>query len=167
MSQLAIDRVLDQFGSAVLETHAKHGDETAIVSRGEIVPICTFLRDDPAVRMDMLTDLTVVDYLTWPKRRTGERYEVVYHLYSTSTRQRIRLKAPVPEDDPSIDTVTRVWKGADWFEREAWDMFGIRFVGHHDLRRILMYEEFVGHPLRKDYPKERRQPLVRRDPEPS
>jgi NADH-quinone oxidoreductase subunit C len=165
MSQHILDRLLDQFGPAVLETHARLGDETALIERSQIVEVCRFLRDDPELRLDMLMDLTAVDYLTWPSRRTRPRYEVVYHLYSTHTHTRIRLKAPVPEDDPAIDSVCPIWKGGDWFEREAWDLYGIKFIGHHDLRRILMYEEFIGHPLRKDYPKERRQPLARRDQE--
>ncbi len=95
------------------------------------------------------------------------RFQVVYHLRSTKTGKRLRLKAPVDEGDngenPEIDSVTSLWKSALWADRETWDMFGIKFRGHPDLRRILMYEEFVGHPLRKDYPKEKRQPLVRRD----
>jgi NADH-quinone oxidoreductase subunit C len=95
------------------------------------------------------------------------RFQVVYHLRSSKTGKRLRLKSPVDEgpngENPEIDSVSSLWKSAQWAERETWDMFGVRFRGHPDLRRILMYEEFVGHPLRKDYPKEKRQPLVRRD----
>jgi NADH-quinone oxidoreductase subunit C len=99
------------------------------------------------------------------------RFQVVYQLRASKTGRRVRLKAPIDEhesesgeiENPVIDSVASIWKAANWAEREVWDMFGIRFRGHPDLRRILMYEEFVGHPLRKDYPKEKRQPLVRRD----
>jgi NADH-quinone oxidoreductase subunit C len=105
----------------------------------------------------MLADLTCVDYLG-----REPRFEVVYHLHSLSRRHRLRIKAGVSESDPTIDTVTDLWATAGWLEREVWDFYGVRFSGHPDLRRILMYEEFVGHPLRKDYVVDKRQPLVRR-----
>jgi NADH-quinone oxidoreductase subunit C len=114
-----------------------------------------FLRDDPDCQFDMLTDVTAVDYL-------GEepRFEMVYHLYSVPKNKRLRIKARVAESAPEIATLCELWPSANWMEREVWDLYGIRFTGHPDLRRILLYEEFQGHPLRKDYPKERRQPLV-------
>jgi len=89
---------------------------------------------------------------------------VVLHVYSVAKKHRVRLYAGVSEAEPVIDSLVPVWPGANWFEREAWDLYGVRFTGHPDLRRILMYEEFKGHPLRKDYAKEKRQPLVRRLP---
>jgi NADH-quinone oxidoreductase subunit C len=103
----------------------------------------------------MLVDLTAVDYL-------GEkpRFELVYHLLSLEHNHRVRIKARVDEASPEIDTTVPLWAAANWMEREVWDMYGIRFRGHPDLRRILLYEEFEGHPLRKDYPKEKRQPLI-------
>jgi NADH-quinone oxidoreductase subunit C len=85
---------------------------------------------------------------------------VVYHLFSLSRKHRLRLEVPVEEADAEVDSVTTLWAGADWLEREVWDMFGIRFRGHQNLKRILMYDEFVGHPLRKDYPVNKRQPLI-------
>ena len=88
------------------------------------------------------------------------RFVVVYHLFSLPLKHRLRLEVPVEEADAEVESLTPLWAGADWFEREVWDMFGIRFRGHPDLRRILMYEEFVGHPLRKDYGVKKRQPLV-------
>jgi NADH-quinone oxidoreductase subunit C len=97
-----------------------------------------------------------VDYQ--PRR---PRFEVVYHFFSRENNWRVRIKVPLEEPDPEVDSLTSLWKNANWFEREAFDMFGIRFKGHPDLRRILMYPEFEGHPLRKDYPITRRQPLVR------
>jgi NADH-quinone oxidoreductase subunit C len=88
------------------------------------------------------------------------RFVVVYHLFSLPLKHRLRLQVPVEETDAEVDSVTSLWAGADWLEREVWDMFGIRFRGHPNLKRILMYEEFVGHPLRKDYPVNKRQPLI-------
>lgn len=90
----------------------------------------------------------------------GARFEVVYHFFSLPLKQRIRLKVPVEESSPEVDSLTPLWAAADWFEREVWDMFGLRFRGHPDLKRILMYEGFEGHPLRKDYPVNKRQPLI-------
>jgi NADH-quinone oxidoreductase subunit C len=84
----------------------------------------------------------------------------VYHVFSLHHKHRLRLEVPVEEADPEVDTVTPLWAGANWYEREVWDMFGIRFRGHPNLKRILMYKEFVGHPLRKDYPVNKRQPLI-------
>jgi NADH-quinone oxidoreductase subunit C len=150
-------RVLDEFPDDVEATHAQHGDATVRVRREAVVPVLRFLRDDPACAFEMLADLCAVDLLTLGEQ---PRFEVVYHLLSLSMGQRLRVKARVPEDDCQIDTAVEVWPGANWLEREVWDLYGIRFAGHPDLRRLLLYEEFDGHPLRKDYAKERRQPLV-------
>ncbi len=138
------------------------GDEIVLVDRARVVDVLTLLRDHDDAKMDMLTDLTVVDYLG-----QSPRFEVVYQLYSTSLRHRLRVKAGVPEDDPTIASVAHLWLAANWAEREAWDLYGVRFTGHPDLRRILMYDAFVGHPLRKDYPQNARQPLVRRPDAPA
>ena len=119
-----------------------------------------FCRDDAALRFDMLMDLTAVDYLTYPGREEPPRFEVVYHLYSVPHNHRVRIKAGVEEDDPVVPTAVPLWPIANWFEREVWDMFGLRFAEHPDLRRLLLYEQFEGHPLRKDYPVSRRQPLI-------
>jgi len=152
---IVLQKLTDRFGDDIVSTHSDFGDDTATVRRERIVEICTFLRDDPDLRFDLAMDLTGVDYL-------GEepRFEVVYHLYSIPKKHRVRIKARVPEEDPVIDSVVPVWVGMDWFEREAYDMYGLVFRGHPNLRRILMYEEFEGHPLRKDYPKAKRQPTV-------
>ena len=102
--------------------------------------------------------------ITEPWQRLVEeetyRFEVVYHFYSLPHNHRLRLKVPLTASDPVVDSVTGVWQAANWFEREVWDMFGIRFQGHPNLKRILMYEPFDGHPLRKDYPVNKRQPLL-------
>jgi len=151
----ALRRLLEGCPGAVLETHAQHGDATAVVAAERIVEVLTFLRDDPDCEFEMLTDLTAVD-------RLGEtpRFEVVYHFCSLARRQRLRIKARVSEADPVIDSAVPLYASANWMEREVFDLYGIRFEGHPDLRRILLYDEFEGHPLRKDYPKERRQPLI-------
>jgi len=155
-----LPRVKEILGDAVLDSHAQAGDETVVVSRDRWLDAHRTLREHPELGFDFLMDLTAVD-------RLGEdvRFEVVTHLYASKTRRRLRLKARVPENDPAIASLCPIWKGANWLEREAWDMFGVRFLEHPDLRRILMYEEFVGHPLRKDYPFDKRQPLIpERDP---
>jgi len=158
MSQLILDRLVATFTGGELEQiGSQHGDEWARVRRDAWRTVCTFLRDDPACDLKMPTDLTAVDRLT-----REPRFDVVAHLYSVTKKHRVRLYAGVPEDDCTLDSLVPVWPGLDWFEREAYDLYGVRFKGHPDLRRILMYPEFVGHPLRKDYPKEKRQPLIRR-----
>ncbi|HET7342950.1 MAG TPA: NADH-quinone oxidoreductase subunit C [Methylomirabilota bacterium] len=155
-----LQRVRDRFGGAVLETHEHCGDATAVVERGALVDALRFCRDDAALDFDVLMDLTAVDYLKYPGREDGPRFEVVYHLHSLGHNHRLRLKTRVDEDDAQAPTAVELWPIANWFEREVWDMFGIRFAGHPDPRRLLLYEEFVGHPLRKDYPINRRQPLI-------
>jgi NADH-quinone oxidoreductase subunit C len=153
-------RLRERFGARVLDTHSAHGDHTGVVEREAIVDVLGWCRDDPALRFDMLIDVTAVDYSRFPGREDGPRFEVVYHLYSVPHNHRLRLKVVVEESDPVVPTAARLWPIADWLEREVWDMFGIRFAGHPNLKRLLLYEEFVGHPLRKDYPIERRQPLI-------
>ena len=136
------------------------GEVVVVVDREAAAETLRTLRDHPTLRFDMLSDLTAVDYVD-----REPRFAVVYQLYSVSQNHRLRVKVPVPGDDPSLPSAVALWKSANWAERETFDMFGIRFVGHPDLRRILMYPEFVGYPLRKDYPLDRRQPLVpERDP---
>jgi NADH-quinone oxidoreductase subunit C len=125
------------------------GDWTIIVPAGQIVAIATYLRDAPDARFDYLSDLTASD---WPPRAEA-RFDVIYCLYSIPLRHRVRLKVRVSERDP-LPSVTGVWPGANWLEREVWDMFGVNFTGHPDRRRILMPEEWQGHPQRKDYPLE-------------
>ena len=153
-------RLKERFGAAVVDTHDDRGDYTALVDRGAILDALRFCRDDPALRFDMLMDLTAVDYLKYPGREDGPRFEVVYHLYSVPENHRVRIKVGVEEDEPVVPSAVGLWAIANWYEREAWDMFGIHFEGHPDLRRLLLYEEFVGHPLRKDYPMNKRQPLI-------
>lgn len=149
-------KLAQHFSQAILGHHAEHGDDTVIVKREAWREVSRFLRDDPALRYNFLMDLTAVDYLALGRT---PRFEVVAHLYSLPHNQRIRVKTPVPDDDPRVDSLMPVWEGANWFEREVYDMFGLTFTDHPDLRRILLYEGFAGHPLRKDYPQDKEQPL--------
>jgi len=154
-TSVTLKKLTDKFPGSIIETHSYRGDDTALVKREDILKICTFLRDDEALLYNFMIDLTAVDYLG-----KEPRFEVVYHLYSLHHNRRVRIKAGVPESDCSIDSIVPVWICADWFEREVFDMYGITFNGHPELRRILLYEGFEGHPLRKDYPIKKRQPLI-------
>jgi NADH-quinone oxidoreductase subunit C len=156
MSKAAIAALLERFPDAVYDAYeGVGGDDCAFVEKERIAEVCRFLKEDPRLLFNMAPYITAVDYL-------GEkpRFEVVYNLYSTKTNARVRLRVKVPEEDCLVPTVTGLWRGADWFERYCFDMYGIRFSDHPDMRRLLMYDEFVGHPLRKDYPLRGRQPLV-------
>ena len=156
----SLERLKTRFGVAILDTHERLGEATALVERGWLFETLRFCRDEPALGFDVLMDLTAADYLKYPGREDGPRFEVVYHLYSLQHNHRVRLKVRVDEDDAVAPSAVPLWPIANWLEREVWDMFGVRFAGHPDLRRLLMYEEFVGHALRKDYPINRRQPLI-------
>ena len=151
-----IQKIKDRFGDAVLEDHHFRGDQTVTLNKDKIVKVTQFLKDEPSLLMDFLMDLTAVDYMD----RKPQRFEVVYHFYSSKHNHRARLKVPVDEDDCLVDTLTSLYKSANWFEREVWDLYGIKFKGHPNMKRILLYEEFKGHPLRKDYPINKRQPLI-------
>jgi NADH-quinone oxidoreductase subunit C len=172
MSQKVLDALVAKFGSDIANTESQHGDEIAWIKREALVAVATWLRDDPAMLFDAPVFCTCIDRLDWhplhrpPSEAWTEdkpRFEVCYQLRSLAHRHRIRLKVSVPEADPHCPSLTELWSGFNWQERETFDMYGIRFDGHPDLRRIYLYDEFVGYPLRKDYPKEKRQPLVRRD----
>jgi NADH-quinone oxidoreductase subunit C len=148
-------RLIEALPDALLETHARLGEPTVRVEAERVVEVLTLLRDEEGLGFDMLTDLTAVDYLG-----RSPRFEVVYQLYSLAANRGLRVKAGVPEEPCEIDSAVEVWPAAGWMEREVWDLYGIRFRGHPDLRRILLYDGFEGHPLRKDYPKEKRQPII-------
>ncbi len=132
-----------------------NGDAVATVSLASLLRIMEFLKSDARLSFNVLVDITAVDYLG-----REPRFEVVYHLLSLSFNNRLRIKVGVPGDKPELASLTALWGNANWLEREVWDMFGIEFEGHPDLTRILLYPEFDGHPLRKDYPIRRRQPLI-------
>ena len=133
-------------GLMVAEWHVAVGELTVRVAPGDIVPFVRFLRDDPRLAFINLTDVCGVD---WPARE--RRFDVVYHLLSPRQNARIRIKVMIDETTP-VPSITPVFPGADWFEREAYDFYGILFTGHPDLRRILTDYGFEGHPLRKDFP---------------
>jgi NADH-quinone oxidoreductase subunit C len=183
-----VQAVKDRFPKAVESSHSFRGDATVIVPPGSILEIARALKEDPAFQMSFLMDLSAVDFSAfgkkpspaffassgvavrpkteipdenpWPGPPSSARFAVVYHFYSLPLKHRLRVVVPVEETDAEVDSLTSLWGAANWLEREVWDMFGIRFRGHPNLKRILMYEEFEGHPLRKDYPVKKRQPLV-------
>ncbi len=150
-------KLQEHFPEAVFDSHAALGDETAYVKREKFFEIAKFLKENPEFDMNVLMDMTAVDKL-WMNETP--RFEMVYHFFSFKQNHRLRIKVKVSEMDPAMPSVVPLWPIADWLEREVWDMFGIKFEGHPNLKRILMYEEFVGHPLRKDYPIKKRQPLI-------
>ena len=142
------DRLKERFPEEVLDVKEFRGQVSVTVRKNRILEICRFLHDAPDLYLDYLIDLCGVDYLG----KKENRFEVVYHLYSIRHRHALRLKAEVPENDARIDSVMPVWIGVNWHERECYDLFGIVFVGHPDLRRVLLPEDWEGYPLRKDYP---------------
>jgi NADH-quinone oxidoreductase subunit C len=183
-----IESITTRFPDAVSGSHSYRGDATVILRRDFLLDVARFLKEDPDVKMNFLMDITAVDYSAfgkrpapaffassgvalrpssqipdaepWPGPPSPSRFAVVYHFFSTAHKHRLRLVVPVDEASAEVDSLTSLWPGANWLEREVWDMFGIQFRGHPDLRRILMYDEFEGHPLRKDYPVKKRQPLI-------
>jgi NADH-quinone oxidoreductase subunit C len=183
-----IQLVCERFRASVTASHSFRGDATVVVARDDLFEVARSLKDDADFQMNVLMDLTAVDFSAfrskppraffsssgvavrpssgiptrdqWPGPPADARFAVVYHFFSLPLKHRLRVEVLLQEDEPEVDSVTPLWAGADWLEREVWDMFGIRFRGHPNLKRILMYDEFVGHPLRKDYPVDRRQPLI-------
>ena len=157
MNQSSIlGRIEEKFPALVNETHSRLGQDTVVINKSGIVELSRFLKEDNDLKFNILADLTAVDY--WKK---DPRFQVVYHFLSLENKFRIRVKAPVKESDCEVPTLCGLWPAANWYEREVFDMFGIKFKGHPDLRRILMYPGFEGHPLRKDYPKTRHQPIIK------
>lgn len=145
--QSAIVEILKgRFGDAIQSSEVFRGQLSVIVGPESIAEVCAFCRDDERLAFVMLTDLTAVDFL--PK---APRFQVVYNLYSFRDNDRLRLKVPV-EENQTLSTVEGVWRSANWLEREVYDLFGIVFENHSDLRRILLWDGYVGHPLRKDFP---------------
>jgi NADH dehydrogenase I D subunit len=152
---LTIQKTKDKFGDAILETQVFRGENTIIVKKNRLYELMQFLKNDPDLAYDYLVDVTAVDYLNIESVRAKfnyARFMVVYHLYSHKYNCRVTVKTPIHESEPSVLSMTSLWQGADWPERETYDMFGIKFEGHSDLRRILMPDDYEGHPLRKDYP---------------
>ena len=146
--------IQENFPGSVVQTRLFRGEKTIIIGKANVVGVCKLLRDSAETNYNYLSDITCFDRLDLIDEDDEDeiRFEVIYNLYSMGTFQRLRLKARVSEDDATIDTVEGVWPNANWNEREVYDMFGISFNNHSDLRRILMPDDWVGHPLRKDFP---------------
>ena len=171
MSDKLIDLVRKKFKGRVLGSHSLAGDATITIGPDDLIEVMTFLRDDKKTAMEQLIDVTAVDLSEYPDHaraafspRDGElddnRYEVVYHLLSLSEGHRLRVKVPLAGQEPSVASLCDLWIAANWGEREVYDLMGVNFEGHPDLRRILLYEGFEGHPLRKDYHQRNYQPLI-------
>jgi len=149
-----MDEMLDRLGATIKSSlgasvtayQVAYGELTVTAKAADIIKVATFLRDDAACQFVSIIDITAVD---WPGRE--QRFDVVYHLLSPRLNQRIRVKAPTDEVTP-VPSLVEVYSGADWYEREAFDLYGVLFSGHPDLRRILTDYGFEGHPLRKDFP---------------
>jgi NADH-quinone oxidoreductase subunit C len=157
MSKRVLTRLQARFGHRILATDSFCGDEEALVAPADWLEVSRFVRDDPECAMDHFIDITAVDY---PEREpTVPRFDVLLMARSLANKTRIRLKTRVRDGEP-LDSLTPIYLGANWTEREVYDLYGVTFRGHPDLRRIMMYDEFVGYPLRKDYPIQKTQPLI-------
>lgn len=138
-------RLDERFPGAILERHDFRGDQTVVVPKERLLELSDFLFEEG---FQFLVDVTAVDFLD---RREGKRFDVVYHWLNLNNQERLRLKVPV-DDGEAVPSLALKFRTADWFEREVWDLFGIPFEGHPDLRRLLMWPDYQGHPLRKDFP---------------
>jgi len=153
-----VARLRERFGEEAIAAEEINGQLIVRVGREQLLDTCGFLRDDPALRFDHLADVTAVDYVQYnpeggpPGEGRTPRFDVVYHLYSIALSHRLRLKVAVEEDDASVPSLTGLWPSANRGERETYDMYGVTFSGHPDMTRILMPDDWQGHPLRKDYP---------------
>lgn len=147
MNEQVIAKLTTKFGEGTFETAEFRSELTIVVPKERILEVCRFLKEDPSLKFDFLADLCGIDMATSEKR-----FGVIYNLYSLSNKHRIRLKTFVEEDNPFLATVTGIWGTANWHERETYDMYGITFEGHPDLRRMYMPDEFEYYPLRKDFP---------------
>lgn len=155
-STALIARLKSKLGSQILSSEVSLGDAVIQIPRAGMHDFFRLLKLDAELGFTMFIDVTVVDWLD----ARPNRFEVVYHLLNIATRERLRVKIEVPEVNPEVDSVADLWSAANFMEREAWDMYGVTFKGHPDLRRILMYDEFQGYPLRKDYPVQGKQPRI-------
>jgi NADH-quinone oxidoreductase subunit C len=153
-SEISLQLLRENQPESVLETMLPRGDATAIIRPENLIKVMDFLKNDSRLLFDVLMDMTAVDY-----HGENPRFEVVYSLLSLPFNRRLRVKFRI-EEGKQVDSLTPMWGCANWLEREVWDMFGITFKGHPDLKRILMYDGFEGHPLRKDYPIKKRQPRI-------
>jgi NADH-quinone oxidoreductase subunit C len=151
-----LERLTAKFPSHVLKSEVSLGDAVIWIPKEGAKGFFNTLKVDAELAFDFLVSLTAVDWLDLRE----VRFELVYHLMSHKTKDRLRVKIDIPESNPEAESVTSIWNSANFLEREVFDMYGIKFKGHPDLRRILMYDEFEGHPLRKDYPVQGKQPRI-------
>ncbi|MFQ6070576.1 MAG: NADH-quinone oxidoreductase subunit C [Candidatus Aminicenantales bacterium] len=149
-----LEELKKRFPGKIKDTSSLFGDETIVIDRESLLEIAASLKNAPH-EFTMLLDLTCVDY-----KGQSPRFEMVYHLFSLTENRRLRIKVRLAEENLEVDSLTSLWKNANWLEREVYDMFGVKFKGHPDLRRLFMYDGFEGHPLRKDYPLKKRQPRI-------
>ncbi|MBX2992406.1 MAG: NADH-quinone oxidoreductase subunit C [Bacteroidetes bacterium] len=147
MNDVIVQKLKEKFPESIDATNNFRGDLTVQVKKNDIVKVGEFLKNDPELSFDLIVDLLGVDMY-----RPEGRFEVVYNIYSIKNSKYVRLKVLVDEDDCEVPTVTDIWPGANWHERETFDMIGVKFTGHPDLRRMYMPEEYEYHPLRKDFP---------------
>lgn len=145
--ELIVEKVKKKFGESLEEVSDFRNDLCITIKKDQIVNLGKFLKEDPDLQFIMCKDVTAIDWATRKKRFT-----TVYHIYSFKLNYTLRLKSNIDDDPPTIETVSSIWQSANWYERETWDMYGIKFVNHPDLRRMYMPEGFEYHPLRKDFP---------------
>ncbi len=153
MSKELIEIVEDEFSDAVQDSYTRRGNDTVVVDKATVPAVLSFLKEDPATQMNLLRNISCVDY-----DQRVPRFELAYILYSIEHKHMLFVRTRVEEDDVVVPTVSHIYRCAEWIERETYDMYGIEFDDHPDLRRVLLYEEFDGYPLRKDYPKQKGQP---------
>jgi NADH-quinone oxidoreductase subunit C len=159
LSKFALDQLQAALPEAIYERYVdRTGDEWAVVNAERIRDVATMLKSEPRLDFKLFLSIDCVDRLALPEN--DPRFECTYFLHSLTRNEHVRLKVRVGEEKPEIPSIASVFQGASWWERLTWDFYGIRFAGHPDLRRVLLYEEFVGHPLRKDYGLRDRQPLL-------
>ena len=152
--EISLQLLRENHPDGILDTMLPQGDATAVIRPEFLTRIMDFLKNDSRLLFNVLMDMTAVDYY-----KENPRFELVYHLLSLPFNRRLRIKLRI-EEGKQVDSLTSMWGCANWLEREIWDMFGIPFKDHPNLKRILMYDEFEGHPLRKDYPIKKRQPRI-------
>lgn len=159
MSKFALDRVQERFPEALVERYLdRTGDEWGVLRKESLPEVAGLVKQEPELDFRLFLSIDCVDRLLLPE--SEPRFEVIYLLRSLSRNEHLRLKVRVEEERPELPSLTPVFQGANWWERLVWDFYGLRFTGHPDLRRVLLYEDFQGHPLRKDYGLRDRQPLI-------
>ncbi|GAB4028533.1 MAG: hypothetical protein Fur0012_01000 [Elusimicrobiota bacterium] len=154
----AAEAIKEKFNSVIVSAGSCAGQDFITIKKEALIEVSLYLKNN--MNFEFLSDLTCVDYKGYPGWEHAHRFEMVYQFYSYERKERMRIKVPVEETSPWVESLTGLWQAANWYEREVYDMYGINFSGHPDLRRILMYDEFIGHPLRKDYPLKGRQPRI-------